>query len=103
MVKKSYECCILGAGPAGLGTALELVNNGITDLVIIDRNSIVGGLSRTETFDGSKFDVGPHRYFTKNSEINKLWHDTLGDDFITVDRTTRILYNKKLFNIIIVK
>jgi protoporphyrinogen oxidase len=98
MVKKSYECCILGAGPAGLGTALELVNNGITDLVIIDRNSIVGGLSRTETFDGSKFDVGPHRYFTKNSEINKLWHDTLGDDFITVDRTTRILYNKKLFN-----
>jgi len=98
MIHKSFECCILGAGPAGLGAAIELVNNGITDIIIIDKNSIVGGLARTETFDGSKFDVGPHRFFTKNPEINKLWHNTLGDDFIPVDRTTRILYNKKLFN-----
>ena len=98
MENKNYECCSLGAGPAGLGTALELINNGISNLIVIDSNSIVGGLSRTETFDLSKFDVGPHRFFTKNNEINKLWHNTLGRDFITVQRKTRILYNKKLFN-----
>tara|TARA_B100001971_G_C17698463_1_gene290512 strand:+ start:244 stop:402 length:159 start_codon:yes stop_codon:yes gene_type:complete len=34
---KSIECCILGAGPAGLGAALELVNNGVTDIIIVDK------------------------------------------------------------------
>jgi protoporphyrinogen oxidase len=98
MINKSYECCIIGAGPAGLGAAVELINNGITNIVIVDRNSIVGGLARTESFGGLKFDLGPHRFFTKNHEINKLWHETLGEDFITVERLTRILYNKKLFD-----
>ena len=98
MTNKSFDCCILGAGPAGLATALELVNNGVKDLVIIDKNTIVGGLARTEIFDNNRFDVGPHRFFTKNNEINSLWHNTLGDDFIPVNRMTRILYNKKLFN-----
>lgn len=46
MINKSYECCILDAGPAGLGSALELVNNGVTDILLIDRNSVVGGLAR---------------------------------------------------------
>ena len=95
---KSFECCILGAGPAGLGAALELVNNGIKDIIIIDKNSIVGGLARTEVFNNVRFDIGPHRFFTKNNEINTLWHKTLGDAFIPVNRTTRILYNNKFFN-----
>lgn len=98
MNTKSCECCILGAGPAGFGAALELVKNGVTDILIVDRNKVVGGLARTERFGGARFDVGPHRFFTKNSEINKLWHDTLGADFRPVDRLTRIYYNNKYFN-----
>ena len=81
-----------------MGTAVELVKNGIKDIIIIDKNSRVGGLARTEKFGCSRFDIGPHRFFTKNKEINQLWHDTLGDDFIPVNRLTRILYKKKLFN-----
>ena len=98
MINKSYECCIIGAGPAGLGAAVELIDNGVTDIVIIDRNSVVGGLARTESFGGSRFDLGPHRFFIKNHEVSKLWHETLGDDFKPVERLTRILYKKKLFN-----
>ncbi len=98
MVERSYECCILGAGPAGLGTAVELVKHGVTNILVIDRNTVVGGLARTEQFGNARFDVGPHRFFTKNVEINKLWHDTLGADFHSVDRLTRIYYNKKFFN-----
>ena len=78
--------------------AIELVKNGIKDIIIIDKNSKVGGLARTEKFEGVRFDVGPHRFFTKNKEINQLWHSTLGDDFIPVSRLTRILYKKQLFN-----
>ena len=81
-----------------MGAAVELVKNGIKDIIIIDKNSRVGGLARTEKFGCSRFDIGPHRFFTKNKEINQLWHDTLGDDFIPVNRLTRILYKKKLFN-----
>jgi protoporphyrinogen oxidase len=92
------ECCILGGGPAGLATALELVKNGKRDIVVVDRNKIAGGLSRTEQRESYRFDVGPHRFFSKNKEINKLWHDTLGKDFIPVNRMTRIFYKNKFFN-----
>ncbi len=98
MISRSYQCCILGAGPAGLGAALELTKNGIRNVVIIDRNRTAGGLSRTEIFDDVRFDLGPHRFFTKNAEINKLWHDILGSDFRPVDRLTRIYYKNKYFN-----
>lgn len=98
MNEKSCECCILGAGPAGLGAALELTGHGVTDILIVDRLKIVGGLSRTDIFDGVRFDVGPHRFFTKNEEINRLWHDVLGDDFRPVSRMTRIYYKDEFFN-----
>ena len=98
MKEKTYECCILGAGPAGVGTAHELVKNNVNNILIIDKNENIGGLARTEIFDGVRFDVGPHRFFSKNKDINQLWHDTLGDDFMVVDRLTRIYYKKKYFN-----
>jgi protoporphyrinogen oxidase len=95
---KTCECCILGAGPAGLGVAVELVDKGLSDILVIDRNNIVGGLSRTENIDGIRFDIGPHRFFTKNRDVNKLWYDTLHDDFKPVKRLTRIYYKKKYFH-----
>jgi protoporphyrinogen oxidase len=98
MTDRSYECCILGAGPAGFGTAVELVNHGITNILVIDRNKLVGGLARTEVFGNARFDVGPHRFFSKNAEINKLWHETLGSDFRPVDRLTRIYHKQKFFH-----
>jgi len=95
---KSYECCIIGAGPAGLGVALELVNHGVTDILIIDKNKVVGGLARTEIFNGVRFDIGPHRFLSMNKEVNKIWHCALGADFRPVRRLTRIFYKKRYFN-----
>ncbi len=88
----------MGAGPAGLGAAHELVKNGIRDILIIDRNRLPGGLARTEIMDGARFDIGPHRFFTKNTEVMQLWHDLLGEDFKPVKRLTRIYYKRKYFN-----
>lgn len=90
--------CILGAGPAGLGSAWELAASGWgKDVLVIDANSKAGGLARTEIFDGHRFDVGPHRFFTKNKEVDALWHEALGKDFRPVQRLTRIYYKKKFF------
>ena len=93
-----YECCIIGAGPAGLGAALELSKHGVRNTVIIDKNNSVGGLSRTHCFDGARFDIGPHCFFTDDNEINQIWHDTLGGDFQTVSRLTRVFYKNKYFS-----
>ncbi len=88
---------MLGAGPAGLSVALELVQNGIEDVLVVERHPVVGGLSRTVEKDGALFDIGPHRFFTRNMEIRRLWNDLLGSDFMPVDRLTRIYYKNKFF------
>ncbi len=96
--QRKVGVCILGAGPAGLGSAWELAHKGMgKEVLVIDANSRPGGLARTEIFDGHRFDVGPHRFFTSNKEVNTLWHQTLGDDFRSVQRLTRIYYKNKFF------
>lgn len=96
-MKKEKLNVVIGAGPAGLGAAYELSKSGIKSLVF-DRNESVGGLARTFNYDGFYFDIGPHRFWTKNKEINNLWREILGSDFKKVKRLTRIYYNKFFFN-----
>lgn len=98
MERRSCEVCIIGGGPAGLSAAYELGRHGIRDILLVDGNDMVGGLSRTMSFEGNRFDVGPHRFFTKSTEVNRIWHDLLDGDFRPVERLTRIYYKKKLFS-----
>lgn len=93
---KTTEVLILGAGPAGLSCAYEHVRRGRKG-IIIDKHPQMGGLSRTEDYKGYRFDVGPHRFFTKNEEIDRLWHEIGGDEIIQVKRLTRIVYHGKMF------
>lgn len=91
---------IIGAGPAGLGAAHEittLAKKGQYKITILDKNDIVGGLARTHRKNGFYFDVGPHRFFTKNREVLALWKNTLGRDFRKVTRLTRMYYKGKFF------
>jgi len=88
---------VLGAGPAGLAAALELSKGGV-EVRMMEANDRVGGLSRTLSYKNNHFDIGPHRFFTKNGEIEKLWQSLLGGDLIRVPRLTRILYNNRLFD-----
>jgi protoporphyrinogen oxidase len=88
---------ILGAGPSGLGAGYELSRHGVA-CTVLDKNDRVGGLARTFVVKGFRFDVGPHRFFTKDSLINELWHRVLGKDFILVPRLTRIYYRNRFFH-----
>lgn len=88
---------VLGAGPAGISCAHELARRGVPAHVI-ERHPQVGGLCRTIPHGGFLFDVGPHRFFTKNDEVERLWHEALGDESVTVARRTRILYRNHLFD-----
>ncbi len=90
---------IIGAGPAGLSCALTLQKGKAKPrIVILDRNARPGGLARSFSFQGHWFDVGPHRFYTKNPTIDAVWKKTLGAAFHPVNRLTRILYGGKLFS-----
>jgi len=88
---------IIGAGPAGLAAGYELINRDLRP-VILERDGIVGGIARTESYKNFFFDIGGHRFFTKNEEVRRLWKELLGDDFLRVNRLSRIFYRGKYFN-----
>ena len=68
---------IIGGGAAGITAAYELaVNSDIKPIVIESQNSI-GGLAKTLDFEGLKADIGPHRFFTKDDSVMKLWTEVL--------------------------
>jgi len=94
---KEKPVVIIGAGPAGLAAGYEFMGRGICP-VILERGGIVGGISRTESYKDFHFDIGGHRFLTKNDEINQLWEDMLGPDFLKVNRLSRIYYQGKFFN-----
>src|SRR5512138_3792796 len=89
---------IIGAGPAGLTAAYELMKMGIT-ATILESDDVVGGISRTVERDGWRFDIGGHRFFTKVRAVEDLWFEILGrDDFLLRPRMSRIYYRGKFYD-----
>ena len=95
----SCDVFIIGGGPAGLTAAYELQRHGIHSIVIIEGSDVVGGISRTETRNGWRFDIGGHRFFTKVSRVEDFWHQILADgDFLMRPRMSRIYYEGKFYD-----
>jgi len=87
---------VIGAGPAGLTAAYELGRLGMT-AVVLERDEVVGGLSRTCEYRGYRFDIGGHRFFTKVAYVRELWEEILGDEFLVRPRLSRIFYRGHFF------
>lgn len=88
---------ILGCGPAGLAAGYELAKRG-RKVFCLEKDNIVGGISRTVCHNGYRFDIGGHRFFTKISQVNALWQEVLGDEFLRRPRLSRIYYKNRFFN-----
>nr|WP_218961141.1 NAD(P)/FAD-dependent oxidoreductase [Ruegeria sediminis] len=90
---------IIGGGPAGLTAAYELQKLSHAHVPqVYEASDMVGGISRTETYKGYRFDIGGHRFFTKVREVEDMWREVLGDDFITVQRLSRIFYRGRFYD-----
>jgi len=85
---------VLGGGPAGL-TAGYLLGKAGRDVVVLEAEEQVGGLAKTVEVDGYRFDLGGHRFFTKSVEVDTLWHEVLGEEFLLRPRMSRIYWNKR--------
>jgi len=68
---------IIGAGPAGLTAAYELLTR--TDIIpiILEKSGDIGGISRTINYKGNRMDIGGHRFFSKSDRVMKWWLNIL--------------------------
>lgn len=94
---KNHHVVIVGAGPAGLTAAWELVTRGV-QVTVLEKYHLVGGIARTERYKDYYYDIGGHRFFTKVDEVNALWNTWMGNEFLLRPRLSRIYYDGKFFD-----
>ena len=70
---KRKTAVIIGAGPAGLTAAYELLTR--TDIVpiVLEKSGYMGGISRTINYKGNRMDLGGHRFFSKSDRVTNWW------------------------------
>lgn len=88
---------VIGAGPAGLTAAYQLAKAGV-EVDVYEAGPCVGGLSRSIQLWGQTVDLGPHRFFSSDARVNRLWLEIVERDYRMVDRLTRIYYDGRFFN-----
>jgi protoporphyrinogen oxidase len=71
------EAIIIGAGPAGLTAALELLRRTGIRPILLEASGEIGGISRTIKYKGNRMDIGGHRFFSKSDRVMQWWMELL--------------------------
>ena len=77
MTERPKSAVIIGAGPAGLTAALQLIRQTDVRPVVLEASDTVGGISRTVNCDGYRMDIGGHRFFSKSDWVMDWWQQIL--------------------------
>ena len=64
---------IIGAGPAGLTAAYELLTRSDVRPIVLEKSTYMGGISRTVNYKGNRIDIGGHRFFSKSDRVMQWW------------------------------
>jgi len=70
---KTRKAIIIGAGPAGLTAAFELLTRTDVQPIVIEKSTYMGGISRTVEYKGNRIDIGGHRFFSKSDRVMDWW------------------------------
>jgi protoporphyrinogen oxidase len=77
MTEEPETAVIIGAGPAGLTAALELLRRTAIRPVVLEAADTVGGISRTVDWNGYRMDIGGHRFFSRSDWVMDWWQEIL--------------------------
>ncbi len=88
------KAIIIGAGPAGLTAAYELLKRSDIIPVILEKSGDIGGISKTINYKGNRMDIGGHRFFSKSDRVMNWWLNILpaqdtGNDQFTISYQNR--------------
>lgn len=127
-MKNKKTAIIIGAGPAGLTAAYELLKRTDIKPVILEMSGDIGGISKTVRYKGNRMDIGGHRFFSKSDRVMNWWLNILSIEetqgpvkisyqnktrefspdtatssnkdlvMLVRERLSRIYYERKLFN-----
>src|SRR6201993_1531348 len=73
----TQKALIIGAGPAGLTAALELLRRTNIKPIVLEASQEIGGISRTIRYKGYRMDIGGHRFFSKSDRVMQWWLDMM--------------------------
>lgn len=73
MENNKKQAIIIGAGPAGLTAAYELLEKTNIHPIVCEESNEIGGISKTVKYKGNRIDIGGHRFFSKNDTIMQWW------------------------------
>ena len=90
-MRDARQALIIGAGPAGLTAAFELVKRSDIVPVVLEMSQELGGLSRTANYKGNRIDIGGHRFFSKSDRVMNWWLEVMPTE-MTGDAATQISY-----------
>ncbi len=74
---KQRVAIIIGAGPAGLTAAYELLKRTDIKPIVVERSEYMGGIARTVSYKGNRIDIGGHRFFSKSDRVMNWWFQFL--------------------------
>lgn len=95
---KKNKVIIIGSGPAGLTCGYQISKNNNFDCKIVEISNEVGGMARSFNVFDRIVDLGPHRFFSNDTRVNKLWLEVIGNEYKMVNRLTRIYYKQKFYD-----
>src|SRR5437763_16325138 len=85
---------IIGAGPAGLTAAYELLERTDIRPIVLEMSEYMGGIARTVNYKGNRIDIGGHRFFSKSDRVMEWWLNLLPLEKIS-GATTDITYQRQ--------
>ena len=85
---------ILGAGPAGLTAAWELLERTGYHPIVLEKSTYMGGIARTVNYKGNRIDIGGHRFFSKSDRVMAWWQRFMPLQALA-DPTQRITYQRQ--------
>lgn len=97
MSDKTNDILILGGGLTGLSAGYVLSGAGHR-VKVFESDATVGGLSKTIVKDGFRFDLGGHRFFTRDEKIDNFVRSLMDGELLTVHRTSKIYMRNKFFD-----